>query len=112
MRVTLAVLLVCVAVSNFVPVAANGLTELSSSVMGQVQPLIDTSLIESVSNLGVAAALVLVIILQQREKSEMRNQNNEWEKQRHADSEKLAETLREMTRHCAETVNTMRTKGS
>jgi hypothetical protein len=34
--------------------------------------------------------------------------NIEWEKQRHADSEKLNDTLREITRHCAEAMNLKR----
>ena len=60
--------------------------------------------LSALANLGVAGALIYVIVLLQKEKREMRVSQDAMETTRHADSDKLNDTLRDMTRHCAESI--------
>lgn len=101
MRGMLIFILVGLSITNLTHVVAN--TTNSVGLVAQVVgvPIVDE--VTAIVNLGVAGALILVIRWAHLEKTEMRKQQSEWEAQRHADSEKLNETLRAMTRHCAET---------
>ena len=67
--------------------------------------------LSAVAQLGVAGALLWVLKWAQTEKKEMRDANakreERWdvlERLRHEDSEKLNDTLRDMSRRCTETM--------
>jgi len=101
MRTSLAVFLAFTAIANLTPFAFGNWNP-AAILIAQNTGLPEE--LGSIAQLGVAGALVMVIWLQQREKSEMRKQNDEWENLRHEDSCKLNDTLRDMTRHCADTM--------
>jgi len=109
-------LLVCVFCGIFVcastPIVAARIT--AAGLVAQTPGITGLGLaneVSAVAQLGVAGVLLLVIKWAQTEKTEMREANakreERWdvlERLRHEDSEKLNDTLRDMSRRCTETM--------
>ena len=112
MRVLLGTLFVAIAVGSVTPIVGDAMVDQTCCAQALPATEFDAlKLLTTLSDITVAGVLLLVIYWAQAEKREMRVAQGEREKmwaalanQAHDDSEKLNTTLRDITRHCAETM--------